>query len=433
MKLVSLTTKLVSILSLFCSIQTFAQKEVGNGGGDDIELAGYVAKYMTYHYRAASWLKKFYSDGTLSQKLSLDKFNEVTRNETPVTAEIVMEQFNKGSAANVKVEFLPRNHKVNEKIAGIPDDRICGNSPTQKLIICSIDEWDKAEKGTGSDDYSFGGAIFGALDIHERLGVAGYLEQNDGPISQYPISAQILQYRHALPTVDYDYTDTRVINTTWAKEKCEIVLNSYSPRGYDLSYLLLTKSGQHLDTAPKRLSRSKDQLQTVLMFGSQERDNCDMLFNYFAKKYSSTLAKLVLHSGSESREIKDTRDICELRIQQWDIPHRGLKLNRADFSGHYDTYVYSSDENYTVKMLGLTDSECDQQTQEILGKFNAKIKRLEVQYNSESPKILTDKYSKQKIISVQNQTGSLLGWFNSNFTIRDRLDPAYQDGFYVSW
>lgn len=401
----------------------------GNGGGDDIELAGYVAKYMTYHYRASSWLEKFYSDGTLSQKLSLDKLNAITRNETPVTADLVMEQFNNGSAPNVKVEFLPRNHKVNEKIVGIPDDRICGNSPTQKLIICSIDEWDKAEQGKGSNDYSFGGAIFGALDIHERLGVAGFLEQNDGPVSQYPISGQILQYRHALPTVDYDYTDTRVINTTWANEKCEIILNSYSPRGYDFSYLLLTKSGQHLDTAPKRFSRSKDQLQAILMFGSQERDNCEMLFNYYSEKYSSTLAKLVLHSGSESREIKDTRDICELHIQQWDIAHHGLALTRANFDSHYDTYVYDSDGSYTVKILGLTSTVCEQQTKEILGKFNAKIKRLEVQYNLENPQVLTDKYSRTKIASVLNQ-GSLFGFLKTYYKIKDRLDPKYHDSFW---
>lgn len=198
--------KLIPVFLAFSATISLAN-EKGNGGGEDILLAGYVAKYMTYHYKAATWLEKSYADGSLEKKLSLDKDQIHTPDGRPITAELVMDQFNLGSAANVKVEFLPSGHSVNEKIQNVPSDRICGNLPAEHLIVCSVDQWDLAERGEGKDDYAYGAAIFGALDIHERLGVAGLLEQNEGLISQYPISSRILEYRKAVPSVDYEYTD----------------------------------------------------------------------------------------------------------------------------------------------------------------------------------------------------------------------------------
>ena len=179
----------------------------GNGGGDDIVLAGYVAQYMTYHYKAEEWLKKYYADGTLTEKLTLNETKPFTVDGRLVTTGIVIEQFNLGSKTDVKVQFLPRGHRVNERIANLPSNRVCGNIPGEKLILCSVDEWDNCESGVNSECIGYGSAIFGALDIHERFGVAGQLEQNEGSISKYPISSQILKFRHPIPTVEYEYTD----------------------------------------------------------------------------------------------------------------------------------------------------------------------------------------------------------------------------------
>jgi hypothetical protein len=216
---------------------SFAQSGRGGGGGGDIEPAGYVAKYMNYHYKAAGWLQQFYGDGTLAKKLSLDQTKIFTNDGRLVTADLLMNEFNLGSNSDITVEFLPHGHKVNERITNLPGDRICGNIPAQKLIICSIDQWKLTEQGIGDGDYTFGSAIFGALDIHERLAVMGHLEQNDGPVSQYPISSQILKYRHVARTVDFDYTDQLFSEINQYEDKDLIVVNDESS-GYDFTQAL---------------------------------------------------------------------------------------------------------------------------------------------------------------------------------------------------
>ena len=83
----TVTSTVVGTLAIALASSPAMAEKVGNGGGDDIEQAGYVAKYMSYHAQATRWLNRFNADGSLAEKLSVDA----------ATATLIMKEFAAGS------------------------------------------------------------------------------------------------------------------------------------------------------------------------------------------------------------------------------------------------------------------------------------------------------------------------------------------------
>ncbi len=314
----TVTSTVVGTLAIALASSPAMAEKVGNGGGDDIEQAGYVAKYMSYHAQATRWLNRFNADGSLAEKLSVDA----------ATATLIMKEFAAGSDPSVTVEFLSRGHKVNEKVLGLADDRICGNIPTEKRIVCSIDQWDKAEKGVGKGDYSYGSAIFVALDIHERLGVAGVLEQNQGPVSQYPFSSQILKFRHPdiREVTDYEFTDRPA--TDEELHKPVEVASDLNGTWAVASVYCKDESGRHFGTKDLRELQDQFKYQITLSIANgsatiseTDVDGVMLLVGYLERKNS------LLEFKTESVKLMDAHP-ADTQMQLQMSPDRSFNIHK---------------------------------------------------------------------------------------------------------